>query len=652
MLYGWTGINLEVDLSRGNIEKKEGDSKLAEAYLGGKGTNAKLLWDRVPPETASFSPDNALIIGSGVLTGTIIPSANRVFISCKSPVTNMHSYSALGGFLGPEIKHAGYDTIVISGKSPSPVYLWINDDKIEIRDARHLWGKGTQETQTVLREELRNNKVQIACIGPAGENKVFLASIEHATGASASRGGVGAIMGYMNLKAIAVYGTKDINIANTSRLIELCEEILARTKPLREFFENLAHHLNRFELITGYYGNLSERYADMPPSEFKQAIKDSGKKCQDFIDTARTREVACYNCGLRCKHTYPRRDGGYSFIKCQSWWSFMVSSKIIDYDFALECYSLCEEYGLDTISVARCIAFAIDLYQKSILTKKDCDGMHLEWGNNEIVLSLIEKIARREGIGDILANGIHRAANQIGKSAEKWAYHTKKVELIVSPTGFFAPYFALTQSISDRADPTRNMSYICQELRFRPKEEKEAYIKSGFSIYPKEFEEYILDEFDWSGADDESGCQFVTYDEEIFTITDLTGLCNFWTVFFPYPPINNRALIAELISCATGRDIDESEVTKIAKRVIALVRAYNVRSGIRRKDDKVPQIFFQRSPRPPMQKLDPNTFNKWIDRFYKIRGWNSEGIPTKETLEELDLDYVRQDLERRKILID
>ena len=197
---------------------------------------------------------------------------------------------------------------------------------------------------------------------------------------------------------------------------------------------------------------------------------------------------------------------------------------------------------------------------------------------------------------------------------------------------------------------TRGTNYFPQELWFRPKEEREAYIRSGFFTYPNELQEYFLADFDWTGADYEGGCQAIAYDEETFTLTDVTGLCNFWSVFFPYPPINSRALIADLISCATGMDIDETEVTKIARRTIAHVRAYNVRTGMGRKDDTVPRMFSQRTPRPPVKKLDPDTFNKWISRFYEIRGWNSEGIPTKETLEELGLDYVRQDLERRGIL--
>jgi len=331
----------------------------------------------------------------------------------------------------------------------------------------------------------------------------------------------------------------------------------------------------------------------------------------------------------------------------------MTSSKIIDYDFAIKCYSLCEEYGLDTVSIPRYIAFAIDLYEKGILTKEDTDGMHLEWGNQEVFLSLLDKIVRREGIGDVLANGVYRAAQQIGKGAEQYAYHTKKLEFSPSvPTSLYMPYFALCQSISDKVDSTRNMSYIAQYVFFDKKEGKEAYIKDGFFVYPKEFEEPFFAEFDYSGADYEQRLRFISYDEETFSLTDMMGLCNFWSLFYPYASINSRALMAELVSCVTGMDIDEAKLTEMARRTINLVRAYNVGAGINRKDDTVPEMFFQRTPAPPFQKLDRGLFNKWVDKFYEIRGWNSDGIPTKETLDELGLDYAKEGLEQRGILTD
>lgn len=649
MLSGWTGTNLEIDLSEGTIEKRESHVKIREAYLGGKGTNARLFWERVTPEVAPYSPENLLIIGTGVLTGTIVPSANRAAITFKSPQTGLHMYSAIGGFWPAEIKQAGYDTIIIRGKAPAPVYLWINDNRVELRDASHIWGKSLHATKRIIREELKNKRVQIVSIGPAGEKKVFGATIEDGTGASGSRGGIGAVFGDKKLKAIAVYGTKDVNIAKPSRLNELCEHILTRTGPLREWFEDFPNALNRFEMLSGFFGNLNQTYRESP-AEFRQELKESAKKCQELIKRSRTREVACYNCGLRCKQAFPHPKGGYSFIKCQSWWAFMVSCKIVDYDFAIQCYNLCEEYGMDSVSVARYIAFAIELYEKGILTREDTDGIHLEWGNREVVLALLEKIALRQGIGDILASGVYQASRQIGKGAEEYAHHCKKLELIPASSSVFAPYFALTLAISDKADATRNMSYPTQDIWFLPKNEREEYIKSGYFVYPKEYENYLLAEFDRTGDDYEGSCQMAVYDEETFTFTDLTGLCNFWSVFFPYPPISSRSLLAEVVSATTGMEVDEADVTQIARRVINLLRAYNLRSGLTRKDDTVPKMFFQKTPSPPWLKLDADKFNKCLDRFYELRGWNREGIPNRETLENLDLDFVKQELERRGIL--
>jgi aldehyde:ferredoxin oxidoreductase len=328
----------------------------------------------------------------------------------------------------------------------------------------------------------------------------------------------------------------------------------------------------------------------------------------------------------------------------------MVSSKTIDYDFAIKCYNMCDEFGLDTVSTARCIAFAIELYEKGILKKNETDGMHLEWNNKDIVFSLIEKIARREGIGDILANGVYEAAVQIGRGAEDYAHHIKKMELIPAASSLYAPYFALTLAISDKADATRNMSYPVQETWFLPRGKREEFIKSGFFPYPKGYEKYFMTDFDFTGEDYEGSCQFAVYDEETFSLTDCLGLCNFWSIFFPYPPINGRPLLAELISGATGLDIDESELTQISRRVINLVRAYNLRSGLTRKSDTIPKMFFTISPSPPWSKLDPDIFDRCLDRFYELRGWNNNGVPKKEELDKLGLDDVRQELERRGIL--
>ncbi len=646
MPYGRTGTTLEINLSRGKVEKRQTDPELDANYLAGKGTNTKLLWDRVPPEVGAFSPDNLFIVGAGLLSGTLVPGANRTCITYKSPVTDLHCYSNLGGFFGPELKYAGYDTIIITGKSPSPVYLWINNDQVEIRDANHLWGKTPHETQRIIREETKNEKVQTMAIGPAGENKVYFATVEHNATAVAGRGGAGTIMGDKNLKAIAVYGTKDVTVANTPRLIELGEHIISRTWGTRQrIVERTGYTYFRFGVNWGDEGNCS----GVRTPEHQKEIHNLAKKATDFINQNKIREVACANCVIRCKQAYLNPEGGHTFIKCGPYYP-MIATQILEPEFSIAYLHLCEKYGLDLYTTGNCIAFAITLYEKGILTKKDTDGLHLEWKNAKVALSLIEKIARREGIGDILANGTYRAARQIGNGAENYAFDSKKLDLMMIRV-YHQHHFALAAAINDKGIERMDSSAPGLVIHL-PREQREAYIADGWFSYPKAMEKYLLDGDDPATGNPDlvANCQFSAYDQEQYAIADATGLCTYWLGFWMCPAINSRTLITDLISSATGMDIDEAELTKIARRIITLGRAYNVREGIRRKDDCVPKHVFQRTPPPPEMKLDPVTFKKLIDTFYKISGWDSDGIPTKETLGDFGLDYVRQDLEQRGIL--
>jgi len=239
MPYARAVTELEVDLSKGKIEKREGDHQLYETYLGGRGSITRMFWDRVPPETEAFSPENLLIFGVGLLTGTLAPGANRTAIVTLSPQTDLLTYSMLGGYWGAELKQAGYDTLTLAGRSSTPVYLWIDDDQIEIRGAHHLWGKDVRETQTLIRKELDRDKAQNLSIGPAGEHKVYVASIEHSLGSGISRAGVGAVMGDKNLKAIVVYGTKDTSVAKPTEFNEVCGYVLSKTGRLKKKGSNL-----------------------------------------------------------------------------------------------------------------------------------------------------------------------------------------------------------------------------------------------------------------------------------------------------------------------------------------------------------------------------------------------------------------------------
>ena len=662
MPYGWTGINLEVDLTHWSINKVKADPELIRDYLGGKGLGAKILWDRISPETVQAdSPDNLIVLANGLLTGTSVPYANRCVMTFISPATDVYWESVMGGFWPAELKHAGYDNVIISGKSPTPVYLWINDDKVELRDASYLWGKTTHETRELIRQELQNEKVQIACIGPAGENRVHAAAVYCGTGASFSRAGAGTLWGDKKLKAIAVFGTNDVKVANPAKLFELTNNMIARADKQREVRVNGPNSglrgLNRWETRDVWYGYFNEcDYGQLPPdSPLKKEVDKIEEKMEDLLARKFVRQMACYNCVSPCRTAFEYK-GGLTFLKCSSMLVFPVYSKYFDYDWALDCYNWCEEMGLDIFSFSRYVAFAIDLYQRGILTKADTEGMHLEFGNPEIFRALMEKIVRREGIGDVLANGTVKAARQIGKGAEDRVYVMKGLEMRLTATMVYFPIFALT-AVDDRGWNAR-VSGETQAWSPRPwttnvfstREEKETFIKEGWFQYPKEYEKYILTDFSLDGTDYEPGCQLHAYDMEIFNLADSLGLCTFSNGFSRYSAIGTRARMAELVSSATGVDFDEVELTKIAKRQINLVRAYNRRLGLTEKDDVPPRIYFERNPAPPHQRLTLEVYKKWRGYYYELMGWDKEGTPTKKTLEKVGLGYVWEELKKREIV--
>ena len=448
-------------------------------------------------------------------------------------------------------------------------------------------------------------------------------------------------MGDKNLKAIAVCGTKDISVARPDEFVELSEKILARTDGLREFYEKWNEFFIEGMLDGGVYGNQSEIIA----------IGDSrGDLYKDFITKYRIRQASCYNCAVKCKELVSIPGVGYYAAKCQSQSVFILVTKIIDIPFAVKCSELCQRYGLDQITTASSIAFAIELYQRSILTEKDTGGMRLEYRNMEVAFSLIGKIARREGIGDILAEGTHQAAHMIGKGAEEFAFGAKKLEQ--SPYPYNMPYVALSSAVSDRQDYTKSESIIPQDYFHRYQEYSEKYnYADDPRIYPwpLEFQKYFMKGMDWTGSDIERNSQLVHYDMCNVSLADIAGICRYWTGFWAAVP-SNYMMVIDLLSAGTGIDMDEAEAFKIIKRASALLRAYNVRLGIRRKDDTVSEKFFRESAGEPYLPLDHDKFNKMVDKFYELRGWDSEGIPSRETLDELDLGYVRQDLEQKSIL--
>ncbi len=652
MRYAETGFNLEIDLTRGNIERVATDPRDTELYLGGLGTNAKILWDRVPPEIESFSPDNLLIFAAGLLCGTPATGCNRTIVSTISPQTLLMVYSMMGGFWAPELKYAGYDTVIFRGKSPTLVYLWINNDKVEIRDAAHLQGKGAIETAELIKEELKEPKAQVAAIGLAGENRVYYASIEQGR-SSASRGGIGAVMGDKGLKAIVVRGTKDVNIARPAEYLELCNEVLEHIKardgnPIPGVMpilaglgspQEMAVHDEKWHTENFMWGNSRTRIRDFWTEEIAKAWMET-------LESARTRLISCYNCPMKCGATLSLPGLPTYMMKCFSKLTYTLAA-YSDLDFGLKIAQRATEYGVDGYSAPQVMAFALELYENGILTDKDFEGMPSD--NEGRFYWLLDRIVRREGIGDVLANGTYWAAQEIGNGAESYAHNNiKKHEQLPLKLSMLNPMYFLMYATGEKINITQIEGNFPQ-APFPTREEREEFVKDWIQVPDEKFKQYFLD-WELRGENSipyyptvEMCCEIVDWQEMMHYIDDALGMCAGLSSFPLKPPyhIHNYP---KFISSGAGIDMDEAKLTQAAKRYRTLVRAINIRRGMRRKDDKPPEDHWK--------KRFPELEAELLDKYYKFKGWNNQGIPTRESLHDLGLDYVSKDFIQRGILTD
>ncbi len=652
MRYAETGFNLEVDLTRGNIEKKATDPRETELYLGGLGTNAKILWDRVGPEVTPFSPENLLIFSAGLLCGTPATGCNRTIVSTISPQTELMAFSMMGGFFAPELKYAGYDKVVLRGKSEKLVYLWIHNDTVEIRDASHLAGKGAVETAEQIRQELDQPKAQVAAIGLAGENRVYYASVEQGR-SSASRGGIGAVMGDKRVKAIAVRGTKDINLAKPEEFLTLCNEVLAYIKhrednPIKGVMPILAGlgspqemkvHDEKWHTENFMWGNSRTRRKGFWND-------DIAKQWTDTLEGARTRLISCFNCPMKCGATISMPGLPTYMMKCFTKLTYTMAA-YSDLDFGLRIAQKATEYGLDGFSAPQVMAFALELLEAGILSKDDFPG--LPEGNEDRFYYLLDMIVKREGIGDVLAKGTYWAAQEIGNGAEAYAHNTiKKHEQLPLKLSMLNPIYFLMYSIGEKINITQIEGQFPQ-APFPKKEHREKFCEDWVQVPHEKFKQYFID---WELRGENSipyyptvdmTCDIVEWQEMMHYIDDALGQCAGLSSFPLKPPyhIHNYP---KFISAGAGIEMDEEKLTQAAKRYRTLVRAVNIRRGMRRKDEKPPEDHWK--------KRFPELEEKLLDAYYKLKGWNEEGIPTKEALEKMDLGYVADDFIQRGILTD
>jgi aldehyde:ferredoxin oxidoreductase len=616
-------LNVELDSGRTWVEEVPREELLR--FLGGRGINAKLLYERVAPGTDPLGPDNVLIIGPGTLTGTSAPSSGRTSVTCKGPATGLYLKVSVGGHLGAELKYAGYDYLVIQGAAKDPVYLWIDDGQVEIRDARHLWGLGTRDTDRLLKEELGDDEIEIGLIGPAGENKVLFSCLIFSLYNSASRGGVGAVMGSKNLKAIAARGTGGLRVAEGDEFFDLA----ARTR--RELAADAGSNTLHTWGTSGSVPDLNEMRM-LPSYNFNQVRIDDAEKLsgQYLLDEGYLigRE-SCFSCSTAChrfvhtkEHTYGEvRDSG---PELETVMSLGAECGIIDTEAIIKANQLCNDYGMDVISVGHVISWAMECYEKGVIKGKQADNMDLRFGNVESQLELIRRIAFREGLlGELLANGTRQAAEEVGGDSWKWAIQAKGLEQSGVDTRM-AKSYALAFAVNPRG-PDHLMTETFAEFGFT--EEARALIEeiTGDEKYA---DPTLLDK----------RADIVRWHEDCFAATDALGFCAFTsTAAYAVNPQN----MAQLYGHALGIQFSEEELMKAGRRIVTLERCFNVREGARRDDDTLPwRMMNTPVPEGPRKGMvtDKEMLDHLLDQYYDVHGWDlGTGIPKRDILEILGL---------------
>jgi benzoyl-CoA reductase subunit BamB len=539
--------------------------------------------------------------------------------------------------------------VILRGKSPELVYLWIHNDKVEIRDASHLAGKGSNETAELLRKELDEPKAEVVSIGLAGENRVFYASIEQGR-SSASRGGIGAVMGDKKVKAIVVRGTGDINVAKPMEYLEECNEVMEYIKwredhpipgviPILSVLgspQEMVIHDEKWHTENFVWGNARTRRKDFWSEEV-------AKEWYNTLESARTRMISCFNCPMKCAATLNLPGLPTYMMKCFSKLTYTMAS-MSNLEFGLKLAQRATEYGLDGYSTPQVMAFALELYENGILTDDDLPGLPED--NEGKFYYLLDLIVNREGVGDLLADGTYWAAKEIGKGAEEYAHNNiKKHEQLPLKLGMLNPIYFLMYCTGEKMNVTQIEGQFPQ-APFPKREHREKFVKDWFQVPDDKFKQYFLD---WEPRGENSMpfyptvpmvCDIVDWMERMHYIDDALGMCAGLSSFHLKPPyhIHNYP---KFISYGTGIEMDEDKLTEATRRYRTLVRAINIRRGMRRKDDAPPKDHWK--------KRFPELEAELLDTYYEMKGWNKEGIPTRESLADLGLDYVSKDFMERGI---
>jgi aldehyde:ferredoxin oxidoreductase len=611
---GYAGRILHVDLSKRSEQVEELSEGEARTYIGGSGLAAKRLWEMTDAETDPLGTDNVLIFMTGPLTGTRVLLSGRHEVVAKSPLTGIYGESDVGGKWGTQLKKAGFDGVIITGKSAKHSYLWISESGVEFRDAEHLWGLDTYEASPILRKETDQKAIE-ACIGPAGERLARIAAVMHdgRDARPAGRCGLGAVMGSKNLKAIVAKGDKEVPVADAKRLSEitkrLAPEILKNTKRLADYGTS--------QVVTP-----AEELGDLPIRNWRKGRWQEGAEKLSGVTMAKTILKSKYYCGaciVGCGRTVAIDHGEYAGVEgagpeYESMALLGANALVDDLEAVAKANELCNRYGLDVISTGAVIGFALEAAERGILKEDEGKRIDLDWGDGKAIVSMVEKIGRRDGLGYLLGEGVMRAAAKLRGGCEAFALHVKGLE----PPGHDPRAYnslAVGYATGNRgACHLQGMSYAFErsvtmpEIGLNEIQDRLGTVKKG---------------------------EFVARTQDLMSLFDSLKFCKFTL----YGGLKITDALGYL-NAVTGWDISQAEFLKAGERIYNLKRMYNVRCGITRKDDVVPTRMLRekRGEGGSAENLPP--FSEMLNEYYRYRGWDESGVPSKEKLQELGLSQV------------
>jgi len=610
---GYKGQMLRVNLSTKAVSKEPLRADWARDFVGGVGYAARQLYDEIPAKVDALGPQNKMMFMTGPVNGTMLPAASRSCACAKSPLTGSFFHSIFGGYWGPELKFAGYDGLIVEGKADAPVYLWIDDDKIEIRSAAHLWGKNPFKTQEILRQEVGDERVRIATIGKAGEDgtpyAIILLDIR-----AAGRGGIGAVMGSKNLKAIVVRGTGSVHVPNVLRIYNTTRRLneLVVTNPAVKGLSDYGTPRNVASMNAA--GILPTR--NWQTETFAAVDGITGETMKEKIVKGHR---ACFACSINCTKYSVVAAGKYKSIingpDYETIYGFGSICEVGDIEVLCKADEICDEYGIDLIQASMSVAWAMECYEKGIFTKKDTDGIDLKFGNADAMLEMTEKIGKREGLGALLAKGTRAAAKIVGKGSEKFTIENKGVDWPGHTCRPF-PGAAVGYATGPRGGSHHDI---------RPTLEKSGVVDrkvlEGKGGMAAEVNHWLI-------------------------LADSAAVCHLGEPIWG-PKVISENLI-EALNAATGWDLDYAQAHQIAERQWNMIRCFAAREGFTRADDRLP-IRFMTEPVPdgPMKgaMIPKETLERLKDDYYAYRGWDkSTGNPSKAKLTELGLEFAIKDI--------